>query len=92
VGLRVVDYKHVDMEDEEFEYFQKLVSKFTYGTYLGKEQFKDLFEVDADGCIQFINPPVDKEIAWSVLFFVQNLMINQRLRRIEKRVKECLKQ
>ncbi len=92
MSLRVVDYKHVDMEDEEFEYFQKLVSKFTYGTYFGKEQFKDLFEVDSEGCIQFINPPVDKEIAWSVLFFVQNLMINQRLRRIEKRVKECLKQ
>ena len=92
MSLRAVDYKYVDMEDEEFEYFQKLINKFTYGTYLGKEQFKDLFEVDSEGCIQFINPPLDKEVAWSVLFFIQNLMINQRLRKIERKVDSCLKQ
>jgi hypothetical protein len=84
--LRVIDYKQVEMEDEEYEYYQKLVNSFNYGTYSGKEQFHDVFDVDGDGCIAYINPPIGKQIAWAVLFFLQNLMINQRLRRIEKRI------
>lgn len=84
--LRVIDYKQVDMTDEEFEYYEKLVQEFTSGTYSGKDQFRDVFEVDGDGCITFIHPPIKKQIAWAVLFFIQNLMINQRLRRIERRL------
>lgn len=85
MGLRVVDYKQVEMEEEEYEYYKKLVESYNYGTYSGKEQFHDVFEVDEEGCITFINPPIGKQIAWAVLFFLQNLMINQRLRRIERR-------
>lgn len=84
--LRVVDYKQVDMEDEEYEYYQKLAKSFDYGYYKGAEQFHDVFEVDEEGCISFINPPIGKQVAWGVLFFLQNLMINQRLRRIERKV------
>jgi hypothetical protein len=83
--LRVVDYKQVDMEDEEFEYYKKLTKSFDYGHYQGTEMFHDVFEVEGDGCIAFINPPIGKQVAWSVLFFLQNLMINQRLRRIERK-------
>jgi hypothetical protein len=86
MSLRVVDYKQIDMTDEEFEYYEKLVQEFTLGTYSGKEQFRDIFEADGEGCITFIHPPIKKQVAWSVLFFLQNLMINQRLRRIEKRI------
>ena len=86
MALHVVDYKQVDMMDEEFEYYEKLIQEFTSGAYLGKDQFRDVFEVDGDGCITFIHPPIKKQIAWAVLFFIQNLMINQRLRRIERRL------
>jgi len=82
--MKIIDYKKVDMTDEEFAYYQNLVKEFTLGTYDGKEQFRDLFETDEDGCIMMIHPSLQKEIAWSVLFFIQNLMINQRLRRMEK--------
>jgi hypothetical protein len=76
---RIVDYKEVEMTDEEFDYFNKLHASFPDG----KEQFRDLFDTDGDGCITFIHPPIGKEIGWGILFFVQNLMINQRLRRME---------
>ena len=88
--IRVVDYKAVDMTDEEFEYYNKLVKEFTFGLYNGKEQFHDMFEVDDDGCISMIQPPLKKETAWAVIVFLQNLMVNQRLRRMETKIKEIL--
>jgi len=84
--LQVIDHKSVDMTDEEYAYYKKLVGEFTIGTANGKDQFRDLFDVDGDGCITFIHPPIRKEIGWGVLFFVQDLMINQRLRRMERQV------
>lgn len=89
--LQIVDHKNVDMTDEEFAYYKKLVAEFTVGTANGAEQFRDLFDVDGDGCIIFIRPPIRKQIGWGILFFIQNLMINQRLRRMESQVGEWLR-
>lgn len=88
--IRVIDHKGVDMTDEEFEYYTKLVHEFTYGNNNGKDQFHDMFDVDGDGCISFVRPPLKKEVGWAVIVFLQNLMINQRLRRMEVKIKEIL--
>lgn len=77
---RVIDYRQVEMTDEESTYLEKLLSEFPDG----KDQLRGLFEVDGDGCIVMVTPPVRKQISWGVLFFFQNLMINQRLRRLER--------
>jgi hypothetical protein len=85
---RVIDYKSVDMTDPEWEYYNKLVEEFTYGNISGKEQFKDVFDVDGDGCISMISPPFKKEVGGAVILFLQNLMINRQLRRMERLIKE----
>lgn len=87
---QIIDFKSVDMEPEEFEYYQKLIQEFTYGSYSGKDQFHDIFNTDDDGCITFIHPPLKKEVGWAILVFLQNLMINQRLRRMERKIMEIL--
>ena len=84
--MKVIDYKKVDMTEEEYAYYLRLVEQFSKPNYDGKEQFRDVFDVDGDGCISFIRPPLGREIGWGVLFFLQNLMINQRLRRIERKI------
>lgn len=86
--IRVISYRKVDMTDDEYAYYEELVREFTYGNYSGQEQFKDVFETDDDGCITFICPPLKKEVGWAVILFLQNLMINQRLRRMEKWIRE----
>ena len=88
MSSRIIDFKEVDMTDEEHLYYQQIVEAFSEGTYSGKEQFHDTFDVDDDGCITLIKPPLKKQTAWAVIFFLQNLMINQRLRRIERWVTE----
>lgn len=85
---RIIDYKKVDMTDAEWDYYNQLVKEFSQDNYSGSEQFRDLFDVDGDGCISIIRPPMKKEVGWAVILFLQNLMINQRLRRMEKWVKE----
>jgi len=86
VSLQVVDHKPVDMTDDEFGYYKRLVAEFTVGMSDGRDQFRDLFDVDGDGCITFIHPPIRRQVGWGVLFFVQNLMISQHLRKMEKQV------
>ena len=87
---QIIDFKSVDMEPEEYEYYLSLVEEFTIGGYSGKEQFRGMFEVDDDGCIKIIKPPLKKEVGWAIILFLQNLMINQRLRRMEKKIAEML--
>lgn len=88
MSSRIIDFKEVDMTDEEYSYYQQIVDTFSDGTYSGKDQFHDAFDVDDDGCITLIKPPLKKQMAWAVIFFLQNLMINQRIRRIERWVTE----
>jgi hypothetical protein len=85
---RIIDHKQVEMTDAEFAYFQDLLAEFPDG----KHQIRDLFDVDGDGCIVFVRPHVRRQIAWGLLFFFQNLMINQRLRWLEVRFAEATKQ
>jgi len=87
---RIIDHKVVDMTDDEFVYYNSLIEEFTYGTYQGKNQFHDIFDVDEDGCISLIRPPLKKQVGWAIIVFLQNLMINQRLRRMEKKIEEAL--
>lgn len=88
--IRVIDHKAVDMTNEEYDYYNSLVKEFTYGNHNGKDQFHDLFDVDGDGCISLVRPPIKKRVGWAIIVFLQNLMINQRLRRMEKKIEEFL--
>lgn len=88
MSLRIIDYKKVDMIKDEYEYYEKLVTEFSSPGVSGKEHFRDLFEVDSDGCISMIRPPMKREVGWAIILFLQNLMINQRLRRMENWFKE----
>ena len=84
---RIIDYKQVDMTDEEYAYLKQLLAEFPDG----KHQIRDMFDVDGEGCINLVRPPVKRQIAWGLLFFFQNLMINQRLRRLEEQYGKAVK-
>jgi len=84
MSKRIIDYKQVDMTNDEHKYYKEIIDAFSDETYSATEQFHDIFDVDGDGCITMIRPSLKKEVSWSVLFFLQNLMINQRLRRMER--------
>jgi hypothetical protein len=80
---KIIDYKKVDMSDEEFSHYKHLVELFSEKdkNINGSIYFKDLFEVDEDGFIILVK--TDKSVPWAILFFIQQAMINQRLRFID---------
>ena len=71
-----IDYKEIDLSKEEHDYYKEIVKQTG-----DKEFFKDLFEVDDRGFITMIKPKTN--VPWVVLFFVQQIMISQRLRLID---------
>lgn len=79
--MRVIDNQKVDMTDEEWNYYTDLVKGFTDSKVNGSLYFKNLFTTDERGYIIMITPK--HEVPWLILFFVQNLMINQRLKEFD---------
>lgn len=69
--------KRLDVNAEEKEYLNKLKESLGEGTFIG------LFESDQTGCITSISPSPSKPIQLIVLFYLLNLMLNQRLRKID---------
>jgi len=84
--IRAIAYSKVEMTDQEYAYYKELVSQFTDDKDKGEELFKGLFESDDDGFITLISPK--QTIPWAILFFIQQLMLNQRLRIIDDLRKE----
>ena len=83
--IRSIDYKKIDLTDIEYKYYQDLVKQ-----YGGTKYFSDLFETDNNGIVTIIKP--EKETVWAVLFFLQNIMINQQLRSNNHRLEVIEKQ
>jgi len=84
MSRRVVDHKAIDMSDPEFAYYRRLVDTFS------SDYFQNLFDVDEEGCISFIHPPLGREVPWAVLMFLQNLMLNQHERRRDRILEQRL--
>ncbi len=80
--IRAVDNKRLELNSEEYGYYLKLIDSF------GEEDFRGLFTSDRNGQITSITPPVDRQISLGVIFFILNVMMNQRLRSLGSAVKK----
>jgi hypothetical protein len=82
--IRAVNYQKLDMTDDEFDYYQKLVVSFTTTAGSGTKYFEDLFVSNDSGKIVLLSPK--KPLPWEIMFFLQNLMINQQMRDLDARL------
>lgn len=82
--------KKLEVSSEENEYLMTLQDTFGEDTFIG------LFKTDEDGLITTITPSPAKPTQVIVLFFLLNLMLNQRLRKIDssriEKLEERIKQ
>lgn len=88
--IKAIDYKKIDLTEVEYRFYQELVKQYTDDSHKGSDYFHDLFDTDDDGIITIIKPI--KSIPWAILFFVQNVMINQKLRSNDQRIDAIEKQ
>jgi hypothetical protein len=75
--IKAVANKKIDLTKEEYQYYLELESSF------GKEAFYDLFKTDDAGHIIAITPSPSQPTAMLLIFFLLNVMHNQKLRKLD---------
>jgi len=78
--MKTVGNKQINISEEEYQYYLSLVERFTdeENEVSGKIYFEDTFDTNDDGFIVLIK--TEKSLPWAILFFIQQVMLNQRLR------------
>lgn len=75
--IKAIANQRLEITKEEFEYYQELEKNF------GKEAFYGLFRTDDDGIITAITPSPSQPTAMLLIFFLLNVMHNQKLRKLD---------
>jgi hypothetical protein len=75
--IRAIANKRLDLTDEEYDVYNQIVS------VVDKSEFNNVFITDNNGRIKAIFPPIDQQISMVVVYFLFNIMINQRVRKID---------
>lgn len=90
--IHVVDKKKLEMTDDEWKMYQKIVQSYTTATNKGEDLFIDLFETDEKGIIIFLKPPSKFRTSFEVFLFLMSLMQHQHLRLMHQQVDEVCKE
>lgn len=90
--MKVIDNKKIDMTEDEWVMYDKIVKSYTTQTNKGEDLFIDLFETDNDGIIIFLKPPSKFRTSFEVFLFLMSLMQHQHLRLMHKQVDEACKE
>lgn len=75
--IKAIANQKLDLSPEEYEYYLELEKSF------GKDAFIDLFKTNDKGHIVSVMPPTANPTAMILIFFLLNLMFNQRLRQLD---------
>lgn len=90
MAIRVVDNKKLEMTDDEWDMYQKIVKSYTDMTGKGEDLFMDLFETNEDGVIIFLKPPSKRRTSLEVFLFLMSLMQHQHLRLMHNQIDEAV--
>jgi hypothetical protein len=88
MSVRVVNNKKLDMTDDEWAMYLKIVQSYTTTTNKGEDLFIDLFETDGSGIIIFLKPPSKFRTSFEVFLFLMSLMQHQHLRLMHQQVND----
>lgn len=77
---RIIDKKAVELTDDEYTLYQKIVSSYTFGQNKGEDLFYDLFEVDSNGIIIFLKPPSKRATSFEIWLFLMSIQQSQHMR------------
>ena len=75
--IRAIGNKPLYLADHEFSYANDLKLEF------GNDVFNGIFESDDNGIVLFISPSPSKNTPMAVIFFMLNVMMNQKLMTID---------
>lgn len=89
--IRIIDYKKVDMTDDEWHQYQEICKSYDRPNFKGTDLFQGLFESDNKGLILFLRPPKNYT-SMEVFLFIMSIFCHQHLRLMYSRLDESLKE
>ncbi len=92
MSIKVINNKKVEMTEDEWIMYQKIVKSYTTGTNKGEDLFIDLFETNDNGIIIFLKPPSKFRTSFEVFLFLMSLMQHQHLRMMHDQVDDLSRQ
>jgi hypothetical protein len=90
--IKIVNNKKIDMTDDEWGMYRKIVQSYTTSTNKGEDLFIDLFETNEDGIIIFLKPPSKRQSTLEVFLFLMSLFQHQHLRLMHNQVSDICDQ
>ena len=76
----IIDNKKINMTNDEWQLYQKIVKSYTTAFNRGEDLFMDLFEADENGIIVFLKPPSKRQTSMEVFLFLMSLQQQQTIR------------
>ena len=92
MSIRIIDNKKIEMTDDEWAMYCKIVQSYTNLTNKGEDLFIDLFETDDYGIIRFLKPPSKRQTSFEVFLFLMSLQTHQHLRLMHAQVDDICSQ
>lgn len=90
--LRVIDNKKIDLTEDEWTMYQKIVKSYTTPTNRGEDLFIDLFETDDNGIIIFLKPPSKYRTSFEIFLFLMAIFQHQHTRLMYHQVNDMCSQ
>ena len=75
--IKAIANQKLDISKEEYDYYLALEKSFGKGAFVG------LFKTNSNGQIIAVMPPQAGQTAMILIFFLLNVMFNQRLRKFD---------
>jgi hypothetical protein len=92
MSIRIVDNKKIEMTDDEWSLYIKIVKSYTSLSNKGEDMFMDLFETDDNGIILFLKPPSKRQSSFEVFLFLMALQQQQHIRLMYQQVDDVCNQ
>ena len=84
----IIASKRIDLTQDEWAMYKKIVASYTTATNKGEDLFIDLFESDEKGIILFLKPPSRRQTSFEVFCFLMSVMQHQHLRLMYEKVED----
>ncbi len=90
--IRIIDNKKIDLTNDEWDLYQKIVKSYTSITNKGEDFFQNLFETDKDGIITFLKPPNTRQTSFEIFLYLMAIQQQQHIRCMYKTVDDVCQQ
>jgi hypothetical protein len=92
MACHIVNNKKLDMTNDEYVLYQKIIKSYTTPTNKGEDLFMDLFETDDAGIIKFLRPPSIRQTSLEIFLFLVVLQNQQHMRLMQAQVDDICSQ